>query len=110
MLGGVAITSVAATSPKPVPEVFHGNWSVDPAYCNFEGDTLDNEMFISANSIGFHATSLSVKSIKVRGDKVIVRYFKLGDATRVPPKVLSLSNDKSKLNNYWHRCPELRAN
>jgi hypothetical protein len=38
---------------------------------------------------------------------VLVRYFKLKDAYRDPPKALTLSSDKSTLNGTWHRCPKL---
>jgi hypothetical protein len=111
MIRAVAISALllgaAATAapPKAIPAEYQGSWSMDPAYCNYEGDTLDNELYISANTVGFHAEHHRVKSVRVRKGKVLVRYFRMQNATRVPPKELVLSADKSLLNGAWHRCP-----
>ena len=78
---------------------------MDPAFCNFEGDTLDNELYVTADTVGFHAEQHRVKSVKLQKGKVLVSYFKMDDATRIAPKELLLSKDKSMLNNLWHRCP-----
>ncbi len=79
---------------------------MDPAYCNFEGDTLDNELYVTADTVGFHAEHHRVKSVKLVKGKLLLRYFKLEDAYRAPPKTLVLSKDKTKLNSAWHHCPD----
>ena len=79
---------------------------MDPAYCNFEGDTLDNELYVRANTVGFHAELHRVKSVKLLKGKLSLRYFRLSDVTRIAPQTLVLSDDKSVLNGVWHRCPD----
>lgn len=102
MCGSVALGAEA----KSVPVEYHGSWMVDPAYCNYEGDTLDGELYITADTVGFHAEHHRVKSVKIAQDKLLLRYFRLKDATRVPPAELSLSSDQKLLNDTWHRCPK----
>lgn len=99
-----ATLACAAQKPESIPVEYQGNWSVDPAYCNFEGDTLDNELYVRANTVGFHSELHRVKSVKLLKGTVSLRYFRLSDATRKAPKVLVLSDDKSMLNGVWHRC------
>jgi hypothetical protein len=106
---GIAVLAVAAQKPQQIPAEYRGSWSMDPAYCNFEGDTLDNELYVTEDTVGFHAEHHRVKSVKRVKGKLLVRYFSLKDATRVPPKELVLSKDKSKLNANWHRCPDATA-
>jgi hypothetical protein len=101
----VGVTANAA-HPAAIPAEYQGSWSMDPAYCNYEGDTLDNELYVTADTVGFHAEHHRVKSLKVRKGKVYVRYFSMKDATRVPPKKLVLSNNGMLLNGSWHRCPK----
>ncbi len=105
-LFSVAIFTMALQKPQEIPFEYRGSWMVDPAYCNIEGDTMDNELYVTADTVGFHAEHHRVKSVKLGKDKVLVRYFKMEDATRVAPKQLVLSKDKSMLNDIWHRCPE----
>ncbi len=99
------LLSTAAQRPPEIPVEYQGSWSMDLAYCNFEGDTLDNELYVTSYTVGFHAEHHRVKSVKLRKGKVQVRYFKMNDATRIPPKELLLSKDKLMLNDTWHRCP-----
>jgi hypothetical protein len=103
---GIALLATAAQKPSHIPVEYRGSWSMDLAYCNFEGDTLDNELYVTADTVGFHAEDHRVKLVKLRKDKILVRYFKMDDATRVAPQQLVLSKDKSMLNNMWHRCSE----
>jgi hypothetical protein len=111
MFRGIAIalllagTVANAGREKTIPAVYQGSWSMDPAYCNFEGDTLDNELYITANTVGFHAEHHRVKSVKVTKEMLTLSYFQLKDAYRAPPKTLKLSIDKLMLNDAWHRCP-----
>jgi hypothetical protein len=106
---GIAFLNVAAQKPQQIPVEYHGSWSLDPAYCNFEGDTLDTELYVTAETVGFHTEHHRVKSLKLVKGKLSLRYFNLEDAHRVPPKELALSKDKNKLNSAWHRCPDLIA-
>jgi hypothetical protein len=106
LLLGIVLFSTAARNPPQIPVDYRGSWSMDLEYCNFEGDTMDNELYVTADTVGFHAEDHRVKSVKLLKDKVLVRYFKMDDATRVAPKQLVLSKDKSMLNDMWHRCPE----
>lgn len=100
------VLACAAQKPERIPVEYQGNWSADPAYCHVEGDTLDNELYLSADTVGFHSELHRVKSVKLSKGKVALRYFRLSDATRKAPKVLVLSDDKSMLNGVWHRCPD----
>jgi hypothetical protein len=102
---GTMLLTTAAQRPPEIPAEYQGSWSMDLAYCNFEGDTLDNELYVTSNTVGFHAELHRVKTVKLRKGKVLVSYFKMSDATRVAPKELLLSKDKSMLNDSWHRCP-----
>lgn len=88
-----------------IPSAFHGSWSIDPAHCNFEGDTLDNEFFVSSDTVGFHAETHRVRKVGKIEDGVKVDYFAAADASRQPPVALVLSPDGSMLNDLWHRCP-----
>jgi hypothetical protein len=106
---GIGLLTVAAQKPQQIPVQYRGSWSMDPAYCNFEGDTLDNELYVTADTVGFHAEHHRIKSVKLVKGKLLLRYFKFEDAYRVPPKELVLSKDKSKLNSAWHRCPDVTA-
>jgi hypothetical protein len=112
MFRGIAIalllagTAANAGRDTSIPTEYHGSWSMDPAYCNFEGDTLDNELYITANTVGFHAEHHRVKSVKVVKGMLTLSYFQLKNAYRAPPKKLNLSIDKLMLNGAWHRCPE----
>jgi hypothetical protein len=99
------LLTTAAQRPSEIPAEYQGSWSMDLAYCNFEGDTLDKELYVTSNTVGFHAEHHRVKAVKLREGKVLVSYFKMNDATRVAPKELVLSKDKSMLNDTWHRCP-----
>ena len=99
----------AAPKATLIPTEYQGSWSMDPAYCNVEGDTMDSELYVTADTVGFHAEDHRVKSAKVHKGKVTLRYFPLKDATRVAPKTLSLSENGTKLNNLWHRCPEPKS-
>jgi hypothetical protein len=99
------LLSTAAQKPTESPADYQGSWSMDLAFCNFEGDTLDNELYVTSDTVGFHAEHHRVKSVRLRKGKVLVRYFKMNDATRIAPKELMLSKDKSMLNDTWHRCP-----
>ncbi len=106
LLLSIALLTGASQKPQLIPVEYQGSWSIDPAYCNFEGDTLDNELYITADTVGFHAEHHRVKSVKLVEDKVLVRYYKMKDATRVAPHTLTLSKDKMMLDNMWHRCPD----
>lgn len=111
LLAIMALTSpvaVNASSKKVtiIPPEYQGSWSMDTAFCNYEGDTLDSELFVEAQKVGFHAEHHRVKSVIVLNGKIKVRYFPLEDATRVPPEMLFLSKDKLELNNTWFRCPK----
>lgn len=103
---GFAMLLIAAQKPPKIPEEYQGSWSMDLAYCNYEGDTLDNELYITTNTVGFHAEHHRVKSAKLQGGKLVLRYFKLKDAYRVAPKTLTLSKDKTVLNDAWYKCPD----
>jgi hypothetical protein len=105
ILALLSSSAALGAQAKSVPAEYHGSWMIDPAYCNYEGDTLDGELYITADTVGFHAEHHRVKSVKVAKGKVLLRYFRLKDATRVPPKKLVLSADGSLLNETWHRCP-----
>jgi hypothetical protein len=98
-------TTAIGARPASIPAEYQGSWSMDPAYCNYEGDTHDNELYVTADTVGFHAEHHRVKSVRAAKGKVLVRYFRMKDATRVPPKELSLSADGLLLNETWHRCP-----
>ncbi len=99
---------VAAKKPPQIPFEYQGSWSIDPAYCNFEGDTLDNELYITADTVGFHAEHHRVKSVRLRDGNLVLRYFKMKDAYRVAPKTLRLSKNKTMLNDAWHKCPNIQ--
>jgi hypothetical protein len=101
-----AIFLIAAKKPPQIPAEYQGSWSMDPAYCNYEGDTLDNELYVTPNTVGFHAEHHRVKSIKLKNGALQMRYFAMKDAYRVAPKNLKLSNDGTKLNDTWHKCPD----
>ncbi len=105
LLIGLALALTAAQQPQQIPIEYRGNWSMDPAYCNFEGDTLDNELYVTADTVGFHAEHHRVKAVRRSNGKIIIRFHKLADAYRDPPKLMWLSKDKSMLNDVWHRCP-----
>jgi hypothetical protein len=109
VLIGIGMLATAAQKPQHIPLEYRGSWSLDTAYCNFEGDTLDTELYVSADTVGFHAEHHQVKSVKRVKGKLLLSYFKLEDAYRVPPNELVLSKDKSKLNSAWHRCPDVTA-
>jgi hypothetical protein len=104
-IGSSTASPASATKPNNIPQIYIGNWSMDPAYCNFEGDTLNNELYITAKTVGFHAERHRVKSAKIINGKLSLSYFKLKDAYRDPPKELRISKDKMMLNRSWHRCP-----
>jgi hypothetical protein len=106
ILALIGSSAALGAQAKSVPAEFRGSWMMDPAYCNYEGDTLDGELYITADTVGFHAEHHRVKSVKVAKDRVLLRYFRLKDTTRVPPAELSLSNDQMLLNDTWHRCPK----
>ena len=80
---------------------------MDPAYCNYEGDRLDNELYVTADTVGFHAEHHRVKYAKLKNGALSLRYFAMKDAYRVAPKTLRLSNDGTMLNDTWHKCPEI---
>ncbi len=107
LIFALAIPLIAAKNPPVIPAEYQGSWSMDPAYCNFEGDTLDQELYVTTDTVGFHAEHHRVRSVKVQKGKLQLRYFKMADAFRVAPKTLILSKDRSMLNNLWHRCPEM---
>lgn len=83
---------------------------MDKAYCNYEGDTLDNELFISEDSVGFHAEDYQVNMVTVTKSHLKLSYYPKQDVYRIAPKKLVLSKDGLKLNDLWHRCPELPQN
>ncbi len=80
---------------------------MDPAYCNFEGDTLDNELYVTADTVGFHAEHHRVKSAKLKNGVLSLRFFAMEDAYRVAPKTLRLSNEGTMLNDTWYKCPNI---
>ncbi len=81
---------------------------MDVGYCNYEGDTLDNELYITADTVGFHAEHHRVKSVKLKDGNLVLRYFTMKDAYRVAPKTLRMSKNKTVLNDTWHRCPDVQ--
>ncbi len=104
---GIVMILTAAQKPQQIPAEYQGSWTMNLAYCNDEGATLAQELYIGADYVGFHTVSYTVKSVKLHKGKLHLRYFKLADAFRVAPKTLVLSKDKTMLNNLWYRCPEM---
>ena len=112
VLAALALGACGAAPPErgepeivAIPSEFHGSWSIDPAFCNFEGDTLDNELSVSAEAISFHAETHRVRTVSYADKGLKVSYVDNPDAYREPPANLALSPDGSKLNDLWHRCP-----
>jgi hypothetical protein len=106
-----AAISVAANaaSLKVIPVEYRGNWMVELKYCNFEGDTLDQELYITAKTIGYHHETFRVKTIRRVKGKLFLTYYPLKDATRRAPPQLMLTEKQTMLNDYWNRCPAAAA-
>lgn len=80
---------------------------MDPALCNYEGDTLDQELYVTTDTVGFHAEHHRIKSVKLQKGKLLLRYFKKKDAYREAPKMLTLSKNNQMLNGLWHKCADI---